>query len=162
MVDIALIQNTISSLKLAGDIAKSFLELQSIAEVQGKVIDLQSTILAAQSSALAANAAQSVMIEEIRALKEEIAHIKAWENEKKRYQLYTPWNGVVVYALKKSMSNSEPPHWICTNCYEDGRKKILIQQKKGSGFIAFVCPRCKAEFQSIGRHSQGFSLKYIE
>ena len=67
-MDMSLIQGTISGLKIASDIAKSFLELKSISDVQGKVIELQSAILSAQSSALDANAAQSAMIDEIRAL----------------------------------------------------------------------------------------------
>lgn len=161
-MDITLIQNTISGLKLAGDIAKSFLDLKSISEIQGKVIELQSAILSAQSSALSANAAQTAMVEQIRTLKEEIARIKAWESEKKRYSLTSPWNGAVVYALKKSMSNSEPPHWICTNCYEDGRKSILNQFHKPSAFIEFICPECKATIQPHNRYRQGFHVDFAE
>lgn len=48
-MDLSLIQGTVSSLKLASDIAQGFLKLKSIAEGQGKVIDLQTAILAAQS-----------------------------------------------------------------------------------------------------------------
>ena len=155
-------QSTISGLKLAGDIAKSFLELKSVFEVQGKVVELQSAILSAQSSALSANAAQATMIEEIRNLKEEIARIKAWESEKKRYQLISPWNGTVVYALKKSMSDSKPPHWICTNCYENGRKSILNQHHKPGSFIEFICPVCKAPIQPHNRYRQGFSVDFSE
>jgi hypothetical protein len=91
MVDISLIQGAISSLKLAGDIAKGFLELKSISDVQGKVIELQSVILEAHSSTLAAYSAQSAMVEEIRALKEEIAKIKNWNTEKQRYKLTPQW-----------------------------------------------------------------------
>ena len=161
-MDITLIQSTISGLKLAGDIAKGFLELKSISEVQGKVVELQSAILSAQSSALSANAIQSTMVEEIRTLKEEIAYIKAWESEKKRYQLTSPWTGAVIYALKKSMSNSEPPHWICAKCYEDRRKSILNQHRKHSAFIEFICPVCKATIQPHNRYSQGFPVDFAE
>jgi len=161
-MDMTLIQSTISGLKIASDIAKSFLELKSISEIQGKVVELQSTILSAQSSALSANAAQATMIEAIRTLKEEIARIKAWKREKQRYQLTSPWQGSVVYALKKSMCESEPPHYICTNCYEDGRKSILTSQKKDGGFIVFLCPFCKCQIQPLGRHSLGYPIKYVE
>ena len=161
-MDITLIQSTISGLKLAGDIAKSILKLKSIPEVQGKIIELQSTILAAQSSAFSANTAQAAMVDEIRTLKEEIARIKAWESEKKRYQLTSPWTGTVVYALKKSMSNSEPPHWICTKCYEDGRKSILNQHRKPSAFIEFVCSVCKTIIQPHNRYTQGFPVDFAE
>ena len=112
-MDLSLIQGTIAGLKLAGDIAKGFMELKSMSEVQGKVIELQSAILAAQSSALSANADQAAMVDEIRLLKEEIARVKAWKAQKQRYQLEAIWeNAALVYALKKSVSGSEPPHWI--------------------------------------------------
>jgi hypothetical protein len=146
----------ISGLKLAGDIAKSFLELKSISDVQGKVIELQSAILSAQSSALSANADQMAMVEEIRTLKEEIARIRAWEAEKQRYKLDSPWDGAVAYALKKSMGNSEPPHWICTSCYENGRKSILNQIRDKDSWYTITCPVCKSQFQSPVRAPSSF------
>lgn len=145
MVDLHMIQGTIASLKFAGDVAKSLLELKTLGDVQGKVIELQSAILSAQSSALSANAEQSAMVEEIRKLKEEIAKVKAWEAEKQRYKLTNPWSGGVAYALKESMANGEPPHVICTKCYEDGRKSILNPIPDARGFVSFGCPICKAQ-----------------
>lgn len=142
-MDMSLIQGTITGLKTASDIAKGFLELKSITDVQAKVIDLQSAILSAQSSALAANSDQAAMVEKIRALKEEVARVKAWEAQKQRYQLTQFRNGPgVVYALKESMSNAEPPHWICTKCYEEG-KRMILQPATNNGFIHIVCPSCK-------------------
>lgn len=138
-MDMSLIQGTITGLKTASNIAKSFLELKSISDVQGKVIDLQSAILSAQSSALAANSDQAAMAEQIRALKEEMARVKAWETEKQRYKLVALWTGSLAYALKESMKKSEPPHYICTKCYEDGRMSILNQKKiQVDGLSVFV------------------------
>lgn len=153
MIDMALIQSTITGLKAAGDIAKSFLELKSISEVQGKVIELQSAILAAQSSALSANAAQSAMVDEIRQLKEEIARMKAWDTQKQRYKLASPWDGSVVYGLKESMSEGEPAHWICTKCYEDGRKSILNPIRRDDGRYVLACPVCDAQVQTPWRNA---------
>ena len=148
-MDLSLIQGTISGLKLAGDIAKGFMDLKSMADVQGKVIELQSAILSAQSSALSANADQAAMIEAIRELKEEVARVKAWEAQKQRYQLQPIWErSAVVYALKESMSLGEPPHWICTKCYEDGLRMMLQPRvaKDGKGVLA--CPSCKSELHN--------------
>ena len=151
-MDISLIQGTISGLKVAGDIAKSMMELKTISEVRGKVIELQSTILSAQSSALDANAKQSVLVDTIRNLKEEIARMKAWDSQKQRYQL-TPIIGgtAVVYALKESMCESEPPHWICTKCYEEGKRMIIQPRKNKDGFILMVCPSCNSEIHTGAR-----------
>lgn len=150
-MDIALFHGTIASLRLAGEITQGFLKLKSLSEVQGKVIELQSVILSAQSSALEANAQQTAMVEEIRNLKEEIAHIKAWEKEKQRYKLISPLPGTVLYALKEECSASEPPHWICTKCYEEGRKSILNPQKNKAALYVFICPVCKSEYHSKDR-----------
>lgn len=145
MVDMALLQGTIASLRMAGDIAKGFLDLKTFNEVGGKVAELQSAILAAQGSAMEANAAQFAMIEEIRALKAEMASIKAWDAEKSRYKLQSVATGGVAYVLKESMSNSEPPHYICTSCYENGRKSILNQIANATGFTSYTCPVCKSQ-----------------
>ena len=152
-MDMTLIQGTVSGLKLASDIAKSFLELKSLTDVQGKVIELQSAILSAQSSALAANSDQAAMVEQIRTLKEEIASVKAWETQKQRYKLANPWSGAVVYSLKESMANGEPAHWICTSCYENGRKSILNPIKSKDGDFLLVCPVCKSQIQSPWRNA---------
>ena len=146
MADMALIQGAINGLKVAGDIAKGFLQLKSISDVQGKVIELQSAILSAQSSALAAQSEQSSMIQRIRDLEEEIARVKAWEKQKERYKLTTPWeNSAVVYSLKESRKESEKPHWICTKCYDDGRRTILQERKDKTGYVLMCCPTCKSE-----------------
>ena len=156
MVDLMTIQGAVLSLKTASDIAKGFLHLQSMAEVQGKVIDLQSAILEAQSNALAAQSEQSSMIQRVRDLEEEIAHMKAWEEEKKRYQLVKPWPGAtfVLYALKESCKGAEPPHWICAKCYDDGSRTHLQPSYGINNYWLLVCPTCKAVINSgsLGIH----------
>lgn len=149
MVDISLIQNAIFSLNTAAQIAKSFLQLHTAAEVQGKVIELQSAILAAQTSALAAQSEQATMIQRIRDLEEEIARVKAWEETKQRYTLMNPYPGFFTYALKAEGQPTEPAHWICAKCYEDGIKSILHTEKEEIGRKTFqVCPRCKTRIQT--------------
>jgi hypothetical protein len=145
-VDATLIPSVISGLKVAGDMAKGLLELKSITDVQSKVIDLQSAILSAQSSALAANADQFALAEEVRGLKAEIASMKAWEAEKQRYKLYSPYDGVVVYALTETMASGEPAHWICTSCYQQGKKSLLNLAGGSHGEkTTFDCPKCKSQ-----------------
>lgn len=143
-MDMIAINGSIAGLRLAGDILKGMLDLKTFNDSSGKVAELQNAILSAQSNAMASHAAQFSMVEEIRALKEEMAQIKAWDTEKQRYKLTTPWEGSLTYALKESMSNGEPPHYICTSCYENRRKSILNpKQNSTNRFYSFVCPNCK-------------------
>ncbi len=148
MFDMTLIQGTIATLKAAGDIANSLIKLKSKVDVQGKVIELQSTILAAQTSALAAQSLQSSMIQRIGDLEEEVANAKAWEETKQRYELYEPSRGIFVWRLKEQSEPSEPAHWICTKCYEEGKRSIIQVRNKDHrfGITNYICFVCKNEF----------------
>lgn len=153
-MDMSLITGTITSLRFAGDIAKSFLSLQSMAEIQGKVIELQSAILSAQGSAMEANAQQMSMAEEIRALQTQIESMKGWRKEAERYKLVEPWgNGSLVYALRNDSKADEPAHYICTKCFEDGRKSLLNPSEDAKGWCVYRCPHCKAEVRNGYRNA---------
>jgi len=90
------------------------------------------------------------MIQRVHDLEEEIARVRAWEEQKKRYKLVNPWEGAisVVYALKESCKGTEPPHWICTKCYDDGRRTILQLRKDQKQYVLLVCPTCKSEIHT--------------
>lgn len=160
-MDITTLQGVVSSLNTASNILKSIKDFRKIPDLRAKITELEAAVITAHESALSAQLAQSAMIDEIRNLKEKMAEMETWDTEKTRYQLKTLWEGAVVYALKESMKGVEPPHYICTNCYDSGRKSILNLQKKGSGFIEFVCPACNACLPSVMRHSKGFPLNYV-
>lgn len=146
-MDITLIQGAVSSMKTAFDIAKAISEMKSMTDVQGKVIELQQAILAAQSSAMTANAEQFAALEELRKLKEELEKTKGWELEKSRYRLFQGSSGGVVYAVRQScQKENEPPHYLCANCFEQGRKSILNNHTGSTGFNNWLCPVCKAQF----------------
>lgn len=155
-MDITLIQGAVTSLKTAFDIAKGISELKTMTEVQGKVIELQQAILAAQASAMTANAEQYAAAEELRKLHEELDRAKGWQLEKQRYRLYQGdgLGGSVVYALRENKKlEGEPPHYLCANCYEQGRKSILNNSAVPTGFTHWLCPACKAQFPSGYRGS---------
>jgi hypothetical protein len=90
------------------------------------------------------------MIQRIRDLEEEVRRVKAWEETKQRYELNQPTAGTFVYALKVQGRSAEPAHWICTNCYENGRRSILQLQSHGYGTDQYSCPNCKANIFVLG------------
>lgn len=144
-MDMTLIQGAIAGLKTASDIAIGLGKLNTLAQVQEKSVELGQIIVAAQSATLSAYADQAAMIEEVRALKEEIMRVKAWETQKQRYMLESCGPGSVAYALKESVANGEPPHLICTKCYEDGHKSILNPLSLADRHVVFSCPICKSQ-----------------
>lgn len=139
-----------ASLKTAGEIAKAMSDLRDASAFQTKAIDLQREILAAQSSAMAAHAAQTALVDEIKALKEEIARLTAWESERAKYVLKEVGSGVYAYEIKAEVRGDRPMHKICPRCYEEGHASILQQESRAGRRIALVCPRCGTELLPQG------------
>ena len=61
-MDYSAIKGMMASLKAATDISKALFELKVTAEVQGKVIELQSALMSAQSSAHEAMTSQYTLV----------------------------------------------------------------------------------------------------
>ena len=98
-MDLESVKGAITSIKLAGEIAKTFVGLKNQAEINARVVDLQSVILEAQGALFAANDTQRELLAEIETLKAKIVGINQWSTEQKRYKLYSPRNGMFFYAL---------------------------------------------------------------
>lgn len=153
-MDISAIQAAIGSLKVASDISRSFLQLKSMAEVQGKVIELQNALLDAQNSALSATSAQFELIERVRALEAQLRDRGNWESQRVRYSLVHPWRGAgQAYASKQEAAGDEKPHLLCANCFMNSRRTVLNPMSAGIS-VQMVCPACKGTidtgFRAIG------------
>jgi hypothetical protein len=153
MPDIGAIGAVASSINAAFNITKAMKDLKDWSIVQSKVIELQGTILEAQSGIFAANAERSALIEQIGQLEKEVADFKAWETEKKRYELKAISNGAFAYALKSDAQATEPPHYICANCYEHQKKSVLQQKARtivdnSIGLpTQYRCPGCNSQIK---------------
>jgi hypothetical protein len=140
MPDMATIAAAISSLNSAVNIARGMVDLRDSAKIRSKVIELQSAILSAQSNALAAQSDQSLMLQRIRDLEEEVARVKAWNTEKEKYELKETQPGFFAYAIKENARGTEPAHLICASCYQKDQKSILQKHTEHS----VRCPDCKS------------------
>lgn len=151
-MDIGNITAAVNSLKVAGDIARSLFNLHTAAEVGAKASELNRQIIDAQQQVFAANAAQTALLERVRELEGQLERMKAWDAQKQRYALAAPFAGCMVYALKKERSDGEPPHYLCTACFQRGERSILQgkERLKGSFNSVYFCPRaeCHAEAET--------------
>jgi hypothetical protein len=159
-MDFSAIGAAVTSLRLAGDIAKGLISLNTMAEVQAKAIELNEKIIDAQHRIFEANAAQSELVERVRKLEGEIARMKDWEAEKQRYQLVVPFTGCTVYALKASMSNGEAAHYLCANCFQEGKRSFLQVMRPKPGYLHFVCAGCNSQMDT--RLNEIGPAKYAE
>ena len=143
MVGLGEISALAGSLKAASDLAKAMIGLRDIQTIQAKAIELQSAILSAQGDAMSAMTAHSDLIEQVRALETKLAAFENWEAEKQRYELKERkgYHSVTVYALKEGMQPPEPMHYVCPDCYQ-GRKKRILQHHADSGAEGLICNEC--------------------
>ena len=140
----------LSALKSAFDIAKGLKDIDDATRRNSAVIELQETILSAQ-------AAQSELVESVRALKAEVASFETWDAEKERYELQPLGSqAIFAYSLKAGMGATEPPHSICPDCYQQRRKSILQQATRFPGRCDVrLCQRCGWEaYLSGGWHQE--------
>lgn len=139
------ISSAANSLQAAGNLVKSLIGLKVTAEVQAKIVALQTAIFDAQGDALAAQSEQFALAQRVRELEAEVTQAKGWEAEKERYQLQQFPTGALAYVLKPEAANGEPPHRICANCYQEAHKSILQITMRHAGGEAVECQRCKSQ-----------------
>ena len=107
---------------------------------------------------LAAQMAQSALLKQVGELEKEVTDLKAWDAEKEKYHLVelrinvAPGHGgALAFALKEQAGSSEPIHFLCPDCYQEGRKSILQEEKRVPGMVDILwCNRCGAEINRTG------------
>ena len=156
MVDLTAIQAAVTGLQTARDIAKTAIGLRDAALVQEKVSELTGIILSAQSNALDAQAEQSVMLDTIRSLKEQLAEMEKWGADKERYELKEIAPGQFAYSVTEAARGSEPPHKLCANCYNHNQKSSLQTEMRSPGHheVTF-CPNCGSDLFSPDSGGRG-------
>lgn len=141
--------SALGALQKASNIIKDWASFSTDKERAAKIGELNGQILSAQTSAIQANAAQATLIEQVGTLKAEIAGFETWDSEKIRYELRHVGDGSSAYVIKQEAAGSEPPHWICPNCYENRKKTILQPAGRAaeSGWemheVKWTCYVCK-------------------
>jgi len=139
-----------NAIKGALDIARGFQAFKTEAAVNQAVIDIQRSLLEAQRALNEAEARHASDLRRVSDLEQQIARSNDWSEERQRYQLVDVWRGAVVYMPKPGMENGEPAHWLCANCFNQGRKSPL--QHKGQDRTAsggngnestYGCDACK-------------------
>jgi len=129
----------VASVKTLGDIIRTAVDLKASSEIALALSRVQEDLLSAQGSALESQEKISSLLSEIDGLKEELRHIKNWDERVKGYELTTATGGAVVYRFK-----GEPEHYVCPSCFEKGAVQILQDKRLSSGY--FQCSSCKVDY----------------
>lgn len=153
MIDPATAGTIVGMGKSAIEVALGLSKLKTSAEVNAKAVELTQIILALQEAAFSVKVERDALEKKVGEFEREIVRLKECHEDLERYKLFEPWTGTVVYALRQSVSNGEPPHYICTNCYAQPKKSILQRGESNDGWSLFRCPACRSEAMTPYRGS---------
>ena len=150
-MDITAIQSIFPVLKIATGLVKGILETKNAIEGQGKILELQAALLEVHTNAISATTAQFELLEQVRALEEQLKAFNDWDEQGPRYTLVCPWQDAAqVYALRKASSDGEVAHFLCPNCFLR-RQRVIVNPvvDKGNRYrVELVCPSCKAKIDT--------------
>jgi len=144
---VAEIAAAITGIRSAFDITKAMADLRDAEAFRAKSIELQGVVLGALEKAIEARETQAEQGDRIRALEAEVAGLKAWDAEKQNYELKPNYAGAVAYMLKPEACGSEPPHWLCPNCFANRKKSFLLPTGRAGNIHrgTYKCGTCNTE-----------------
>lgn len=91
-----------------------------------------------------AQLAQSEVLNALQELERAVEQAQRLHDERSRYQLEATATGAMVLALKQGDPKGEPMHYLCADCLEDGKKRIL--QPVGQSTNMLTCNGCKQDY----------------
>jgi predicted RNA-binding Zn-ribbon protein involved in translation (DUF1610 family) len=125
--------NALKAVKAIMDISQDVKINQVVIELQQSILELQAQMFAAQGK-----------MQELSSVKDEIeAKLKArdnWDEEKKNYELKEIASGLCVYSLKPDSQTGEPHHYLCPQCFQNSKKRLL--QKQRATTLNYRCQEC--------------------
>ena len=132
----------LNAFKTMFDMAKALKDIDDATRRNAAVIDLQGQILAAQMQ-------QAALIEQVGTLEAKVRSFETWDAEKERYELKNIGDGAMAYMLKPDARGTEPPHWLCPNCYGQ-RKQGFFQPlgEKPGRIRVFKCGGCSGTLET--------------
>jgi hypothetical protein len=146
------ILGAMQALQFGAQAVNGILTLKVGAEVQTKAIELNTQIIAAQGHIMQIQSEYALTVKKIESLEKEIMSLKAWDAEKKRYNLEQVYIGALAYVFEPIKGESKPSHWLCVQCFDNHKKSPLqrsaqdpVLSARGRGEVDYVCNVCKGK-----------------
>lgn len=130
------VAGVLTSTKTATDITKVLVDMKTDAAVQAKAVELTSVLMQLQQQLMAAQMEQMNLIKRIEGLEAELKSAKKQDDLSERYMLHRFETGHHAYVLRPEFKGSEPDHYLCSRCFENG-KRITLQGQR-----SLKCPEC--------------------
>ncbi len=123
----------------AMNVAKAIVDTRDETKLASLKLEFTTALLELHDKQLSLSQFYQSILEANESLKKQLAAYERWEQESQRYERHQPELGFLVYALKPEHAATQPAHWLCAACYDDGKQSVLQRAFKGA--TAFNCPR---------------------
>ena len=140
----------ITALGHATNIAKALINARDEVKRTALDVEFNEALIDVQTKQLAIVEKNQSLLATNEALNNQLAAYDKWELEKTRYVLRQLPSGGFVYALNPAQQGSDPPYWLCTNCYESRHKSVLQLAIPQTGQTYWACPKCENRVLSRG------------
>ena len=143
-------------------------------EVRAQVVALYDKISEVQGAVLAAQQREAEVTKRCRDLEDQLGLMNDWQKEKARYTLqniddlafvYGPRPMAAFATLMAAFATvmSDDPHWLCANCFEEGKKSHLqAEELTGNGTLRpWTCPRCHTSVLVRSRTKPGLGRSIL-
>ena len=135
----------ITSIKTAIDIATTLKQVADDTDLKAQTIDLYNTMISLQTDIMTMQAENHALLQENHYISKKLMEVETWENEKSKYSLHEICPQVFVYSPDQTDESSEPNHWLCAKCYNQGVKSILQLKRQVPSGHYYICHSCGSE-----------------
>ena len=110
----------IQSVKTVSELAKAASSMANHNDLMAAVSEVNSRLMDATAVALASQERQSELLNRVAQLEKELETLRERQRVAKRYQLHKFPTGSLAYRLNEEHELTEPPHFLCAKCVDDG------------------------------------------
>lgn len=128
----------VASMSAAKDISQSLVTLRDGEMIRSKVFELTNSLMELQQQMMNAQVEQMALVKKVADLESLLKSAEKENNLNERYELHCfEATGGYAYRLKPAHQGNEPNHFLCSRCFESGKRVTMNGQKK------LNCPDCK-------------------
>ena len=135
----------VTGIKTAIDLATAIKDVTDDIDLKTKTSELYNSIISLQNGVMSMQAENHSLLQENQSLHQKLMEVETWEKEKSKYKLQEISPQVFVYASKATSDSTEPLHWVCAKCYNQGVKSILQLKNKAYSGHYYTCHNCNSD-----------------
>lgn len=131
------VAGVLTSTKTATDITKVLVDMKTDGAVNAKAVELTTVLMQLQQQLMSAQLEQMQLIKRIDGLEAQLKEANKQDDLVERYMLHRFETGYHAYVIRPEFRGPEPEHFLCSRCFENG-KRITLHGKK-----TLKCPECE-------------------